>query len=171
MKGLDRELVREWYNGYSWGGPERVYNPCDILLLFDKRVFKAWWYETATPTFLFDILVERRIRSPTLDGMLVSERTLGTFDVGRIATEALLFQAGYLTVLRTENRLGRWYYRLGYPNREVRQSLNENLVESLTGGDPRQEEHSVRLFELLESADFDGLEQLTRSLFAGIPFE
>ena len=27
LGGLDREQVREWYNGYSWLGDEKVYNP------------------------------------------------------------------------------------------------------------------------------------------------
>ena len=33
LDGVDRERVREWYNGYSWLGAEKVYNPCDVLLL------------------------------------------------------------------------------------------------------------------------------------------
>ena len=33
LGGLDREQVRDWYNGYSWRGEEKVYNPFDILLL------------------------------------------------------------------------------------------------------------------------------------------
>ena len=60
--------------------------------------------------------------------MLASDGLLSTFDVGNIAPEALLFQAGYLTVLNRENRGGRVRYRLGYPNLEVRASLNRALL-------------------------------------------
>ncbi len=42
LPGLDRDRIREWYNGYSWGGDERLYNPYDVLLLFDQREFLAW---------------------------------------------------------------------------------------------------------------------------------
>ena len=48
-----------------------------------------------------------------------------------MATEALLFQTGYLTITRVEDLGGSPLYRLGYPNREVRQSLNESLLEAL----------------------------------------
>ena len=41
LPGLDRDTVREWYNGYGWLGEEKVYNPFDILLLFDSRKFSA----------------------------------------------------------------------------------------------------------------------------------
>ena len=39
LAGLDRGRIRDWYNGYSWGGAERVYNPFDALLLFRTRPF------------------------------------------------------------------------------------------------------------------------------------
>ena len=75
-----------------------------------------------------------------LDDLLGSEELLAAFDVDHIATEALLFQTGYLTIRRSEPRGGRMYYRLGYPNREVRQSLNESLLNHLTGNPARQAE-------------------------------
>ena len=171
LPGLDRERVRDWYNGYSWGGDEAVYNPFDALLLFRKREFKAWWFETGTPTFLVETLVDRGVASPSLDGMLASEKLLGTFDVGRIATEALLFQTGYLTIRDREDKGGKHYYRLGYPNREVRESLNESLLEYLSGDDPQREANSMRLYDLLQAADFSGLERLFHAVFAGIPHE
>ena len=171
LPGLDRGRIRDWYNGYSWGGEERVYNPFDALLLFRTREFKAWWFETGTPTFLVKTLARRCIPSPSLEGMLATEDLLSTFDVGEIATEALLFQTGYLTLLGFEDRGGDRFYRLGYPNREVRQSLNKSLLGYLVKDRSRQARNSLRLYDLLETADFGGLEQLFHALFAGIPYE
>ena len=54
LPGLDRAEIRDWYNGYNWRGEERVYNPFDILRLFERREFGAWWFETGTPAFLID---------------------------------------------------------------------------------------------------------------------
>ena len=171
LEGLDRGRIRDWYNGYSWGGPEAVYNPFDALLLFRNREFKAWWFETGTPRFLMETLVERSVPTPSLEGMLASEELLSTFDVGDIATEALLFQTGYLTVAGIETRGERRYYRLGYPNREVRQSLNESLLGHLVRDRSRQAAHSIRLYDLLQAADMAGLEELFQSVFAAIPHE
>ena len=61
LGGLDRERVRDWYNGYSWRGAEKVYNPFDVLLLLRRREFEAHWFETGTPAFLVDMLFERRM--------------------------------------------------------------------------------------------------------------
>ena len=98
LGGLDREQVREWYNGYSWLGAEKVYNPYDVLLLLRRRQFAAHWFETGTPTFLVDTLFKRRVSSASLQETLGTGELLSAFDVEHIGTEALLFQTGYLTI-------------------------------------------------------------------------
>ena len=170
LPGLDRDEIRDWYNGYSWRGAEKVYNPFDVLLLFRNREFGAYWFETATPTFLVETLVARGVSALTLDGMTGTASLLGAFDVDRIEPEALLFQTGYLTIRATESRRGRTRYRLGYPNREVFQSLNESLLAHLTR-DPRREAHGDRLHDLLAAGDVPGLKALFHAFFAGIPYE
>ena len=114
-------------------------------------------------------LLSRGVGALTLDNMLGSDELLSTFDVDNIATEALLFQTGYLTIQRTEPRGNRIYYRLSYPNQEVRQSLNESLLNHLTGSPAQQAEHSARLYDLLLVNDFASLENLFKAFFASIP--
>ncbi|MDE2741205.1 MAG: ATP-binding protein [Gemmatimonadota bacterium] len=171
LPGLDRDQIRNWYNGYSWLGDEKVYNPFDILLLFRRRRFAAYWFETGTPTFLVETLFKRRVSSLELGAMESSDELLSTFDVDDMATEALLFQTGYLTIIDAKDRGGRWFYRLGYPNREVRQSLNESLLRYLVQDATRQTANSGQLYDLLEANDFDGLQTLFHAFFASIPYE
>ena len=171
LPGLDREQIRDWYNGYSWLGAERVYNPYDILLLFDERKFLPHWFETGTPAFLVRTLLGRRVRTTALEEMVGSRDLLSTFDVDDMATEALLFQTGYLTITGEEDLGGKILYRLGYPNREVRQSLNERLLRALTPDPSRQGERDIRLYELLRANDFAGIRTFFESFFAAIPYE
>ena len=172
LEGLDRDKVRRWYNGYNWRGEERLYNPFDILLLFRQREFKAHWFETGSPKFLIDTLMRRRFSSIDLDGMVTTEALLSAFDVDEMAVEALLFQTGYLTIVEErEDRPGRIRYRLGYPNQEVRQSLNERLLMALLPDAARRRADDAPLHELLAANDFAGLEAFFRSLFAGVPHQ
>ncbi len=171
LVGLDRDSVREWYNGYGWLGEERVYNPFDILLLFDRRRFGAWWFETGTPTFLVEMICRRRISAATLNDMAAGEDLLSSFDVDHMSTEAVLFQTGYLTITHEFNRGGRISYRLGYPNREVRQSLNEQLLRHLVQSASQQERNSDRLYDLLQANDFPGIKSVVHAFFASIPYE
>ena len=171
LPGLDRDAIRSWYNGYNWLGAESVYNPCDILLLFRNRRFDAWWFETGTPSFLIDTLRSRGTSSFALEDMVGSGDLLSSFDVDDIATEALLFQTGHLTITGTEDLGGKTLYRLGYPNREVRQSLNERLLRAMTPESSPQGTREIRLYELLRANDFTGLRALFEALFASIPHD
>ena len=170
LPGLDREEIRRWYNGYSWRGDEKVYNPFDVLLLFDTREFKAHWFETGSPTFLVETLMRRSVSPMDLDRMTGNEALLSAFDVDEMAMEALLFQTGYLTIVNSEDRNGRIRYRLGYPNQEVRESLNKRLLTALLPKTSRQLADDGPLRELLAANDFAGLEAFFRAVFAGIPY-
>ena len=171
LPGLDRERIREWYNGYCWLGDEKVYNPFDLLLLFDSGKFKPHWFETGSPKFLVDTLFERQVSTVSLADMVGTEELLSAFDVEEIATEALLFQTGYLTITEEEDLEGELLYRLGYPNREVRQSLNRVLLRRLAPGAPGQTANRIRLARLLKAADWAGLQELFHAFFASIPYE
>ena len=173
LKGLDREQIRDWYNGYSWGGDERVYNPFDVLLLLQQRQFRNWWCETGSSTFLVNLLLEKGIRWHRIDGMVGSEELLSKFDVEDIGPEALLFQSGYLTVQERLEIAGSPCYRLGYPNREVRQSLNEDLLSRVLGAGKTGERISQtsRLREVLVAGDLAGLESELRAFLASIPHQ
>ncbi len=172
LAGLDRGEIRAWYKGYTWGAEERVYNPFDVLLLLQDRMFKPWWFETGTPSFLITTILERGIATPELDGMIASEELLSSFDVDSISTEALLFQSGYLTLVSSEIQDGNQYYRLGYPNREVRKSLNQALLGALVPRlSGRALENCTLFAKHLREAEFGKMERALRGFFASIPHD
>ena len=171
LPGLDRSKIRDWYNGYSWQGKEKVYNPYDILFLFRNREYQAYWFETGTPTFLVETLFKQQINAVTLDGMIASDELLSSFDVGRIGPEALLFQTGYLTLMQTERRAGETFYRLGYPNREVQQGLNRSLLSHMVGDEATRAAQSAKLYDLLQADDMKALHELFHAFYSSIPYE
>ena len=168
LEGLDRDEIRRWYNGYNWLGPERVYNPHDVLLLFDKRRFRPYWFQSGTPTFLADLLSRRRVAALALEGMFADDDLLSTIDVDRMSAEALLFQTGYLTIAGEERDEDAPLYRLDYPNQEVKRSLNALLLTTMAP-DVAVEAESLR--RLMRTNDFAGLERRFRAFLASIPNE
>jgi len=170
IPGLDRDEIRRWYNGYNWTGAA-VYNPFDLLLLFQEREFRTWWFETGTPTFLVDLLMQRGFFTPSLARLRADEALLSAFDVDHLATEALLWQTGYLTFTGARRIGARLEYTLGYPNLEVESALNDSLIKALIGQPGRASELTSRLYDLLAAADFDGLRAHLDSLFAAIPYQ
>ncbi len=168
LPGLDRQQIRDWYNGYNWTG-EAVYNPFDLLLLFDKREFRPYWFETGTPTFLVEILTQRRTFLPALEQLQAPEALLSSFDVEAIATEALLFQTGYLTIAQVRRIGAIGHYRLRYPNLEVRASLTGAMLSNLRPDPAAHSAQTLRLYDLLLANDFSGMHALFTAFFASIP--
>ncbi|MBK1617004.1 hypothetical protein CKO42_00770 [Lamprobacter modestohalophilus] len=170
IEGLDRQQIKDWYNGYNWTG-EAVYNPFDLLLLFDSRLFRSYWFETGTPTFLIDVLTQRHTFSPRLNAWRATEALLSRFDVDDMSTEALLWQTGYLTIHGQRQIGARIEYTLGYPNLEVESALNEALLKGLYGDASEASEASSRVYDTLMDGDFDALRQHFVSLYASIPHD
>ncbi|MDO9139354.1 MAG: ATP-binding protein [Methylobacter sp.] len=166
---LDREKIRHWYNGYNWTGTS-VYNPFDVLLLFEERLFKAHWFETGSATFLIDLLAQRGFFTPNLTNTQTSLELLSAFDVEKISNEALLFQTGYLTISRVEEPLPNlWIYVLGYPNHEVETSLNNALLGALGLDEQQALLNRLQLIPILKNNDFAQMQNLFTAFFASIP--
>ena len=171
LEGLDRDQIRRWYNGYNWTGTS-VYNPFDVLLLFQERQFKAHWFETGSPTFLIDLLAQRGFFTPDLAQRQTSLELLSAFDVEKISSEALLFQTGYLTISCLEEPLPNyWIYVLGYPNHEVETSLNAALLGAFGLDEQKALHNRLSLLKQLKSNDFAQMQTLFTAFFASIPHD
>lgn len=170
IRGEDLSAIRCWYNGYSFCG-ETLYNPFDVLLYLSERQFRPYWFETGTPTFLVRLLFEKKFYLPECEDLIATERLLGSFDVDFIEPENLLFQAGYLTIKNYEPSLKGLVYYLGYPNKEVKISLNEYLVAYYTQQPGEVERLGGKVIKQLKRGEVKSLEGIFRSLFSGIPYE
>jgi len=173
LEGLNREQIRLWYNGYNWTG-KSVYNPFDVLLLFQDRIFKAHWFETGSSTFLIDLLAQRQSWLPELSQFQTDMDLLSSFDVDEISTEALMFQAGYLTIAQTHEEFGEIFYQLSYPNHEVYQSLSNMLLKRWGGGLQISQKiirQKQNLGQLLIKNDFSQMQTLFTAFFASIPHD
>ena len=97
-----------------------------------------------------------------VEGLRGTMTLLSSFDVNDIEPEALLFQTGYLTVVDEEPSGGEPVFRLGYPNKEVRQSLNEHLLRTMTPVASRRLADGARLRAMLADGDLEALEASLR---------
>ncbi|QEN05652.1 hypothetical protein EW093_13330 [Thiospirochaeta perfilievii] len=166
IKDFDKEQVKLWYNGYSFTG-ESVYNPFDILLLFDNKEFRNYWFETGTPTFLIKLLEKNSYFIPEIECKVATERLIGNFDIDDINVETLLFQTGYLTIKNKMHKGNRIVYTLDYPNIEVKMSLTDSILSYLSNNNIENQQNN--LYDSLLDGKVDMLEPVFHSFFASIP--
>ncbi|MDX8412467.1 MAG: ATP-binding protein [Mariprofundales bacterium] len=170
LDGVDREALRRWYNGYNFDG-ERVYNPFDVLLYLDSRVFRNYWFESGSPSFLLRLLQKKQQFVPDLERVFAGEELLSRFDIGTIAVETLMFQAGYLTI-RKKRALGHRYgFELTFPNREVKMSLSDAMLHTLVAHPEVEERNLQDTYRALEAGEVDALRDIFHAFFASIPHD
>ena len=169
LAGVDRDLLKRWYNGYQYLG-EPVYNPFDILLFIAKgHSYRPFWFETGTPSFLMQLFRQRQYFLPELEDLEVGDEILSSFDLERIEPATLLFQTGYLTIKGTVDAgMGQLGYRLGFPNYEVKTAFARSLVTAYTDITTEKLRYERALYDSLFKADLPGLEGTILRLFAGI---
>jgi len=170
LKDIDLKKVKQWYNGYNFLKDD-VYNPYDILNFIQQGyVFKNYWFESGTPTFLITLIKEKNYFLPKLSDLTVGEELLNSFDIDNLQLEVILYQAGYLTIDKVGLTIfDTLEYKLKIPNKEVKISLYDYIIHYFLDANALIEKKTNLYKSLLES-DFEDLEDALKSLFASIPY-
>ena len=174
-----QEILSEmkfWYDGYSWDGKTFLYNPFSILNFFSTKRFEQYWFATGTPTFLIELIQQKKIELTTLEEKLVSSGFFNKFDVEKLDESNnylyhLLFQTGYLTIRSIRVKYNTPYFRLGYPNQEVRQAFLANLLEAYTYQPSENiSDAFFHIYDALEENDLAIFIRQMKILFSGIAY-
>ncbi|MCB9235500.1 MAG: ATP-binding protein [Bacteroidia bacterium] len=163
------KAIKEWYNGYSWDGAHFVYNPFSILNLFEKNVFRDYWFQTGTPTFLMKLIRQNGYSPFDLKNRQLNINYFNTFDLRNIELNALLFQTGYLT-MKAFN-FGTNIVTLDFPNREVEEAFSIHLLAEFS--QRTKEQAGSILFKLgqaVEAGETETFVELMKSMFANITY-
>ncbi len=165
--------IRTWYNGYSWDGNIRVFNPFSILRFFDEGEFHNFWFESGTPDFLIQYIKKEKISVPSIEGCEISPEDFGAFTPESIDFHSLLFQTGYLTINEQIISGHSKRFRLDYPNEEVKNAFLISVMKSFL-----EDSFSVSrirptvedMFSALADGRVEDFILRIRSLFASIPY-
>ena len=146
MEQLDRDAllakIKHWYNGYQFHHKGiSVYNPYSLLSLWRKQEFKNYWFSTATPTFLLDLLQRREYNLEGLTETLVGDRAFDACEPENMGVQSVFLQTGYLTIKSYEDEL----YTLDFPNYEVRKSFYNSVVDRYSRLDAGVEQSYVAM--------------------------
>ncbi len=170
LEGVDLEKLKTWYNGYNFL-KDKVYNPYNILLFIQNgKLYKNYWFETGTPTFLIKLIKENNYFLPKLSDISVGDELLNSFDVNNIKVETLFFQTGYLTIDEVSTTIFETLeYKLKIPNKEVQISLNNKFIDYLTR-DNSLNTTKTNIYQSLLDANLKEFKKVLIALFASIPY-
>ena len=122
------DKIKEYYDGFSFDGITRVYNPFSVLNFFDKTYFYNYWYNSVTPSFLAKYLKKHEVKKPDLyKNKEVNIHFTDAREIETASIESFLYQTGYLTIKKKDEQL----ITLDYPNEEVRSSMSGLYLENM----------------------------------------
>lgn len=130
----EKEQVRRWYDGFTFGEHRDIYNPWSILNFIDKKKYGTYWANSSSNSLVGKLIREgsRGIKIP-FEGLLRGEHlhcpideqiVYNRLDSSEAAIWSLLLASGYLKVIDYEDE-GKIYdgraamYELALTNYEV----------------------------------------------------
>jgi hypothetical protein len=166
--------IKFWYNGYRFSKAEnKVYNPFSSLLLFETKEFVNHWFVTGTPTFLIELIKRSSVDLQSFEDLIeIPEYNLNVYDVESLPLIPIMFDAGYLTLVKQSLMGNDIIYGLSYPNYEVKNSLVSGLLNEFSEKDSGS--ISSELLQISRSIINNDLEKffsLLKSYFASIPYD
>ena len=133
---LLKEDFKKLYNGYHFAADSpAVYNPFSLIKALHTESLGNFWFDSGLPSFLIEILKKEYAKKNTrifqMEEFQISEMEPKYFDAEAISLPALMFQTGYLTIKDFTEGI----YTLGFPNLEVRASLQRHMMNILLNVD------------------------------------
>jgi hypothetical protein len=167
------ELLKRWYNGYSWNGQSTLYNPYSLLNVFQKNVFQNYWFDTGTPTLLIKMVSQNQRLFDTFKNYVMGDSwSMSSFDPQSNDDIGLMFQTGYLTIKEKEkNSDGIPSYKLGFPNQEVEYSFAKYLLAEYITVAPERLTNDLAypMKNALQEKDLEAFTNCIKVAFSKIP--
>ncbi len=164
-----RERMKEMYNGYRFeeNQMDLVYNPFSVINFLGNAKFNNYWFQSGQAKFLFDLIKTKNYSIPDIKNIVLSQGDLGTFDVDSISLETLLYQTGYISIESSDGK----YYKMRFPNDEVKYAFEESLLSNLLG-QPEGKIHTKleAISAALKKQDLPNFMLNLKSIFAGMPY-
>ncbi len=141
----EKEKVKAWYDGFTFGDKKDIYNPWSIINYLKYKKYETYWVDSSSNRLVNELirtgsaeikntmetLMAGGIVEKNIDEQIVFEQLKTNKD----AVWSLLLASGYLRIekFRTEGRLNKKIYSLKLTNYEVEQMFG-TMIERWFGG-------------------------------------
>jgi len=166
--------LKRMYDGYHFSRRMTdIYNPFSLFNAFYSGEITDYWFDSATPGAMFDMLSKMPpIQLTDIDGIHCPS---GDFDIPFDSYNKplpVLYQSGYLTIKQYDRDLEE--YELGLPNAEVRSGF-ANIIYQLTmetetiGTNKNALYRAYKIFR--RDDNLPNFIDAIKAFFAGIPYQ
>ena len=129
----EKEKVKLWYDGFTFGESRDIYNPWSIINFLDEKKYKAYWAESSSNGLINSLvqkgspyiktMIETLIKGENINVVIDEQIVFSELDYSEDAVWSLMLASGYLKVISSEPldamRESECEYELALTNREI----------------------------------------------------
>ena len=162
-------LLKKQYDGYHFSSEmSEVYNPFSLLCALKKKRIDNYWFSSATPTYLINLLDRDNVNLDELVEKYYSSEEFMDFKMDRDAPLPMLYQSGYLTIKGYNARKN--MYLLDIPNEEVKKGFIPLLASNYFKSEEVSGNWISQISDDLDAGNLESFRQKLTSFFASIPY-
>ncbi len=140
-----KQMVKDWYDGFTFGSRNDIYNPWSVINFLTEKRVGAYWANTSANSLVAKLLREsgpnnKQLFEELLKGGSIRKEIDEQIVYNQLSTKkdaiwSLFLASGYLKVSNTVlmEQAGRMYYDLTLTNKEVR-IMFENMIQDWFSG-------------------------------------
>ena len=166
--------LKRMYDGYHFSYRlNDVYNPFSLLKALSTGELESYWFASATPSSLINILRSQRVELPDLDGIRLSAEDFDVPVDGHITNPVpIIYQSGYLTIKEAKMGAASMRYTLGFPNLEVRTGFSKAFIAHVTPKGIKERSAVANAYEsFYEDDDLAAFIDELQAFFAAYPYD
>ena len=137
----EKEKVKLWYDGFTFGKSKDIYNPWSIINFLDEKNYKTYWADSSsnglinslvkTGSSYIKMMMETLLKGETIDVPIDEQIVFSQLDYSEDAVWSLMLASGYLKVISSDaltgDRTKAVMYKLALTNFEIK-LMFENMV-------------------------------------------
>ena len=164
-----KEQLKKQYDGYHFSSDmSEVYNPFSLLCALKKKRIDNYWFSSATPTYLINLLDRDNVNLDELTGKYYDAEEFMDFKMDRDAPLPMLYQSGYLTIKGYDAEMN--FYLLDIPNNEVRGSFLPLLMNDYFSVSTSMKTPIGEMVKCLKNGDAEQFKVLLTQFLSSIPY-
>ncbi len=173
----NREDVKRWYDGFTFGRKTDIYNPWSIINYLDTGKLRAYWANTSSNSLAgkliregnadIKVAFEKLMRGESIEVEIDEQIVYDQLSVKKNAVWSLLLASGYLKVIDVEQsgEIGELCYKLELTNWEVRVMFRSLICDWFGGSDNYSNFIKALLLDDLDAMN-TYMNRVTREVFS-----
>ncbi len=133
----EKEKVKQWYDGFIFGGVQDIYNPCSIIGYLSEHSFEPYWAQTSSNVLVGQLIASSSVKIKKEAESLIQGKSITVFFDEQIvfsqlnrkpgAIWSLLMATGYVKPLYFDRETCK--YEITLTNYEVRILMDDIISE------------------------------------------